>query len=69
MKRLDAAGIPIAAPHFYKELGEPELLLVCGADFPFAEEFGDAGTSLTRTQTNMQGASHCDFRYRRQKER
>ena len=48
---------------FYKELGEPELgfLLVCSADFPMAEGFG---VHLTRTQTIMQGASHCDFRYR-----
>ena len=48
---------------FYKELGEPELgfLLVCAADFPMAEGFG---VQLTRTQTIMQGASHCDFRYR-----
>jgi len=31
-----------------------------------AEGFGpDIG--LTRTQTIMQGASHCDFRYTRQK--
>jgi hypothetical protein len=51
---------------FYKELGAPELgfLLVCGADFPMAEGFGD-DIELTRTQTIMQGASHCDFRYRR----
>jgi hypothetical protein len=48
---------------FYKELGEPELgfLLVCSADFPMAEGFG---VQLTRTQTIMEGASHCDFRYR-----
>lgn len=41
----------------------PELgfLLVCSADFPMAEGFG--GVQLTRTQTIMQGASHCDFRY------
>ena len=50
---------------FYKALGAPELgfLLVCSADFPMAEGFG-AGVQLTRTQTIMQGASHCDFRYR-----
>jgi hypothetical protein len=50
---------------FYKELSEPELgfLLVCSADFPMAEGFG-AGVELTRSQTIMQGASHCDFRYR-----
>ena len=53
---------------FYKELGEPELgfLLVCSADFDTAEGFG-GDVKLTRTQTIMQGASHCDFRYRRVK--
>jgi len=53
---------------FYKELGVPELgfLLVCGSDFPMAEGFGP-DTKLMRTQTIMQGASHCDFRYTRQK--
>jgi hypothetical protein len=47
---------------FYQQLGAPELgfLLVCGADAPLAE---GAGIELTRTQTIMQGASHCDFRY------
>jgi hypothetical protein len=55
---------------FYKELEESELgfLLACSPDFPFAEGRGD-GIKLTRTQTIMQGASHCDFRYRRQKDR
>ena len=53
-----------------KELGEPEpgFLLVCSSDFPFAEGFG-ADMRLTRTQTIMQGATHCDFRYRRQQDR
>jgi hypothetical protein len=51
---------------FYKELGEPELgfLLVCSADFSTAAGFGP-DIELTRTQTIMQGASHCDFRYKR----
>jgi hypothetical protein len=51
---------------FYKALGEPELgfLLVCDADFPVAEGIG-SDIELTRTQTIMEGASHCDFRYRR----
>jgi hypothetical protein len=55
---------------FFKELGEPGLgfLLVCGLDFPFAEGFGP-DIKLARTQTIMQGASHCDFRYRRQRDR
>jgi L-2-amino-thiazoline-4-carboxylic acid hydrolase len=54
---------------FYQELGEPELgfLLVCSSDFPFAEGF-DPDLKLTRSQTIMQGASHCDFRYRRRQE-
>jgi hypothetical protein len=54
---------------FYKALGEPELgfLLVCTADFATAEGFGP-DVKLTRTQTIMQGASFCDFRYRRVKE-
>jgi L-2-amino-thiazoline-4-carboxylic acid hydrolase len=49
---------------FFKELGVPELgfLLVCSSDFSMAEGFG-AEVRLTRTQTIMQGASHCDFRY------
>ena len=51
---------------FYKALGAPELgfLLTCSADFPMAEGYG-ADIELKRTQTIMQGASHCDFRYRK----
>ena len=64
---IDVTGCRYA--QFYKELGEPELgfLLVCSLDFPFAEGFGPE-IKLTRTQTIMQGASHCDFRYRRQRD-
>ena len=49
---------------FYKEIGAPELgfLLTCSADYSHAAGFG-ADVQLTRTQTIMQGASHCDFRY------
>ena len=68
----DAFEIDVARcryAEFYKELGEPELgfLLVCGADFPMAEGFGP-DIKLTRTQTIMQGAGHCDFRYKRSRE-
>ena len=64
---IDVTGCRYA--EFYKELGEPELgfLLVCSADFLMAEGF-DPDITLTRTQTIMQGASHCDFRYRRQRD-
>jgi hypothetical protein len=49
---------------FYKAIGAPELgfLLVCSADYPLVEGFG-GDVQFTRTQTIMQGASHCDFRY------
>ena len=55
---------------FYKELGEPELgfLFLCSQDFPLAESFGP-NIELVRTQTIMQGASHCDFRYRLKQEK
>ena len=64
---IDVTGCRYA--QFFKELGEPELgfLLVCSMDFPFAEGCGP-DIKLTRTQTIMQGASHCDFRYRRQRD-
>ena len=64
---VDVTGCRYA--EFYKELGEPELgfLLVCSSDAPFAEGFGSK-IKLTRTQTIMQGASNCDFRYKRQKD-
>ena len=50
---------------FYEAIGARELgfLLTCSADHPMAEGFG-ADVEFTRTQTIMQGASHCDFRYR-----
>jgi hypothetical protein len=48
---------------FYNEIGAPELgfLLTCSADFTLAEGYDNV--QLKRTQTIMQGASHCDFRY------
>jgi L-2-amino-thiazoline-4-carboxylic acid hydrolase len=68
----DAFAINVAEcryAEFYQELGEPELgfLLVCSADLSLADGFGP-DVKLTRTQTIMQGASHCDFRYKRSKQ-
>jgi hypothetical protein len=64
---IDVTGCRYA--DFYRELGEPELgfLLVCSADFDTAKGF-DSDIKLTRTQTIMQGAGHCDFRYKRVKQ-
>jgi L-2-amino-thiazoline-4-carboxylic acid hydrolase-like protein len=66
-KAPDAFEVNVTAcryARFYNEIGVPELgfLLVCSSDFPMAEGLG-AQVQLTRTQTIMQGASHCDFRY------
>ena len=46
------------------ELGIPEIgaLLSCNRDFSLVEGFNPA-VKLTRTQTMMEGASHCDFRF------
>ena len=51
----------------YKEMGLAELgaVLSCDRDGAFCEGY-DPKLKLTRTQTIMGGASHCDFRYRRE---
>ena len=53
----------------YKAMGLGEIghLLSCNRDGTFIEGF-DPGIRMQRTQTIMQGASHCDFRYRVAKE-
>lgn len=49
----------------YRALGIPELgaVLSCNRDYSLIEGFSPE-IRLTRTQTLMQGATHCDFRYR-----
>lgn len=49
----------------YRSLGIPELgaVLSCNRDYALIEGF-NPDVMLTRTQTIMQGATHCDFRYR-----
>ena len=44
-------------------LGEIGHLLSCNRDGSFCIGFSE-GIELTRTQTIMEGADHCDFRYR-----
>ncbi len=48
----------------YKAMGLGEIghLLSCNRDGAFCEGY-DPNLKLTRTQTIMRGASHCDFRY------
>jgi hypothetical protein len=54
---------------FYQSLGLSELgfLFHCNRDFAVLETFSP-DVSLTRTQTIMQGASHCDFRFQQRKQ-
>jgi hypothetical protein len=49
----------------YRDMGLGEIghLLSCNRDGAFCEGY-DPRITLTRTQTIMAGASHCDFRYR-----
>ena len=49
----------------YREMGLGEIghLLSCQRDASFCEGY-DKRLRLTRTQTIMQGASHCDFDYK-----
>jgi len=51
----------------YREMGLAELgaILSCNRDGAFCEGY-DPKLKLERTQTLMGGASHCDFRYRRE---
>lgn len=48
----------------YRELGMPELgfTLSCARDFALVEGFNPK-IKLERTQTIMEGADHCDFRF------
>ncbi len=50
---------------FFRALGEPELgaVLLCEADVDVAAA-GEPEVDFARTQTIMQGAGYCDFRYR-----
>lgn len=51
---------------YFRDLGLAELgfLFHCSRDFAMVEGFAKELT-LERTQTIMQGAAHCDFRFRR----
>lgn len=50
---------------YFRKIGEPEIgaLMSCGVDFA-AEARIRPDWQFTRTQTCMQGAPHCDFRWR-----
>lgn len=62
--RLGQNVTSCAFKDFYTEMGVPELgfLLSCSRDFAKARGF-NPHFRLTRTQTLMQGAAFCDFRW------
>lgn len=51
---------------YFRSIGEPEIgaLMTCGVDFA-AEALIRPEWEFERTQTRMQGAPHCDFRWRK----
>jgi hypothetical protein len=53
---------------YFRKIGEPEIgaLLTCGVDFAVERRLRP-DWEFTRTQTRMQGAPFCDFRWRRKK--
>ena len=53
---------------YFRKKGEPEIgyLMTCGVDFAVNEALRP-NWEFRRTQTLMQGASHCDVRYRLKK--
>ena len=50
---------------WFREIGEPEIgaLLTCGVDFAVNAKLRPSW-SFERTQTQMEGAAFCDFRWR-----
>lgn len=54
----------------YKKMGLGEIggLLSCNRDGSFCEGY-DPKLKMTRTQTIMEGATHCDFRYHYESDR
>ena len=49
---------------YFQQLGEPEFgaILTCEIDPPMTKGVG-SDLNFERTQTRMQGASHCDFKW------
>ena len=63
-ERLDFNVTRCKYAEFYKEHGLPELgyLFHCSRDFAMVEGFSPT-LKLKRTQTIMEGAGYCDFRF------
>ena len=64
-ERFDFNVVRCRYSEMYREMGLGDIgaLLSCNRDGAFCEGY-DARLELSRTQTIMSGASHCNFRYR-----
>ena len=62
--RLDFNVTRCRYAEMYRALGIPELgsMLSCNRDYALIDGFNQEAV-LNRTQTIMEDASHCDFRY------
>ena len=63
-RKIEAAIIAPIYDEMCQTIGEEKArdILSCNRDGAFCEGY-DPRIKLTRTQTIMGGASHCDFRY------
>lgn len=68
-EKMDFNVVRCRYSEMYKEMGLGDIghLLSCNRDGDFCIGY-NPDIELTRTQTIMKGASHCDFRYRMKKE-
>ena len=64
-ERLDFNVTRCHYAEFYKSLGLANLgyLIHCNRDYAMIDGF-NPDVKLTRTQTVMEGAPHCDFRFK-----
>lgn len=67
--KMDFNVVRCRYSEMYKEMGLGDIghLLSCNRDGDFCIGY-NPDIELTRTQTIMKGASHCDFRYRMKKD-
>jgi len=68
-EKMDFNVVRCRYSEMYKEMGLGDIghLLSCNRDGDFCVGY-NPDMKLTRTQTIMKGASHCDFRYRLKKD-
>ena len=68
-EKMDFNVVKCRYAEMYRDMGLGDIghLLSCNRDGDFCIGY-NPDIEMTRTQTIMKGASHCDFRYRMKKE-